>query len=530
MLMNRRSLYSALLIVTVAILTVYGQVVTFGFVDYDDFQYVTRNPVVARGLTPEGMRWAFTTLYASNWHPLTWLSHMLDVQLFGMNPAGHHGVNLLLHLANSLLLLLALARMTGALRPSLLVALLFALHPLHVESVAYVAERKDLLSTFFFMLVLLAYHAYVQAPGVRRHLVLAALLTLGLLAKPMLVTLPFVLLLLDFWPLRRVFPHPHGEGDGMTGNSVGPLLLEKVPLLLLVAGSSVITYVAQDRGGSVSHGGGINFVVQAGNACISYLSYLGKTVWPQNLAVFYPFNPAAVTFTRVGLALGVLLLISWVMLRSWQRLPFLAVGWLWYLGMLVPVIGFVQVGGQAMADRYTYLPLIGIFIIVAWGVEEVAVRWRLPDGVVLAGCCFLLICLGLASWRQAGSWRDSFTLFSRAAAVTSGNWLAHHNLGTAYIDRGEPDEALRHLREALRIRPDYASAANNIGNVYFNLGRRDDALHAYREAMVMDPDFVPARRNLVRALLRWGFTDLARKESLILRELAPDEADKVPVE
>jgi Tfp pilus assembly protein PilF len=504
---------------------VYGQVVSFDFVDFDDYQYVTRNPAMARGITLDAVRWAFTSFYASNWHPLTWLSHLLDVQIFGMHAGGHHLVGLLIHLANTLLLAHVLLRLTGAPWRSLAVAALFALHPLHVESVAYVAERKDVLSALFWLLTMEVYGRYAERPGWRRYLLLLAVYILGLLAKPMLVTLPCVLMLLDYWPLQRL---RIGALESAVARVPLPrLFLEKVPLLVLAVGSAVITYVAQQAGGSIAPVTGSSIATQIGNAVISYETYLVKTVWPFNLAVFYPFDPRTVTPARVAASLALLAGITWMCRWRARRQPYLLWGWLWFLGTLVPVIGLVRVGEQALADRYTYIPLIGIFVMLAWGVADLIARLRVDRRVAGGVVGSLFVVMAVATWHQARFWRSSFTLFEHAIEVTDDNWLAHLNLATAYMEIRAYDRAIEHLHEALRIRPNYANTYNNLGNAYFNLNNPGLAIDNYKKALSIDEDFVPARRNLVRAYLRWGYRDLAEREYVILKELSPEEAASV---
>ncbi|HEY6837876.1 MAG TPA: tetratricopeptide repeat protein [Geobacteraceae bacterium] len=520
--MSRARTILAIALTIVLTVAVYGRVATFDFVDFDDYQYVTRNPALREGITLRSIQWAFTTFYASNWHPLTWFSHLADVQLFGFNPAGHHLISLLFHTANAVILLVLLRSMTGSLWRSSCVALLFALHPLHVESVAYVAERKDVLSAFFWLLTLAAYLHYTRRPGGGRYSLVIVAYVLGLLAKPMVVTLPFVLLLLDYWPLRRLACREQGA----RAMSVPRLLLEKVPLIGLAAASSFVTYVAQRQGGSVSSLGGSSLQLHGANALLSYVSYMGKTFWPTRLAAFYPLDPLAVTWPKVAGAALVMIFLTGLFLGLARRHPYVAVGWLWYVGTLVPAIGLVRVGEQAMADRYTYLPLIGLFIIAVWGSADLVARWWGRRLSALAGAG-VLVAMVFCTWFQVGYWRNSFTLFGHAARVTERNWLAEHNLATAYIDERRYDEAVFHLNEALRYRPAYASAYNNLGNVYVNMGRRELAIENYRKALDVNPDFVPARRNLVRTYLSWGMTDQARAEYEILKDISPEEAAKV---
>ncbi|MBW1896674.1 MAG: glycosyltransferase family 39 protein, partial [Deltaproteobacteria bacterium] len=458
--MNNRRLKVAVLIgLTLLTFLVFWQVTSHEFVIFDDEVYVTQNDEVQKGLSWDGVAWAFTTTHANFWHPLTWLSHMLDCRLFGLNPAGHHLTSLLLHIANTLLLFLVFHRMTGALWPSAFVAALFACHPLHVESVAWVSERKDVLSTLFWMLTLGAYVRYVEHPRGRAYLLAVVFFSLGLMAKPMLVTLPFVLLLLDYWPLDRLDfgQQSHRPGDqaghpGYPKSSFFHLLLEKVPFLVLSAVSCIVAYTAQAHGGAIKSSGVFSIDVRIANALISYVSYLEKTFWPHHLAVFYP-HPGTWPVWQIAGAGLLLVSISALVLLGMRKKPYLTLGWFWYLGTLVPVIGLVQVGIHAMADRYTYVPLIGVFIMIAWGLQDIAKRWR-PQRVVLGLSAAAVICaFTISSARQLNHWQNSSTLFQHALNVTEDNYGAHNNLGLALAQRGKLDEAIDHYLRALEIKP-----------------------------------------------------------------------------
>jgi tetratricopeptide (TPR) repeat protein len=543
-------------------LLVYAQVCTHDFINLDDQTYIIENPHVRNGLTLDGIRWAFTESYASNWHPLTWLSHMLDCELFGLNPGLHHLVNLLFHLANTVLLFVVLARMTRDLWPSALVAALFALHPLHVESVAWVAERKDVLSTFFWMLTMWAYVRYVERPVVSRYLLALIFFVLGLMSKPMLVTLPLTLLLLDVWPLHRV-----GVLQSGRGLPVARLLVEKIPFFLCSLGSSLLTLWAQHRGGAVVPVSLVPIAMRMEYALTSYARYIGKMVWPSDLAVYYPQSNPWPTW-QVAVAGLVFAVISSLVIRESRRRPYLAVGWFWYVGTLVPVIGIVQVGGQAGADRYTYVPLIGLFVMVAWGLHNL----RIPDTVIKTAARAVVVSCMICTWLQLQHWRDSVALFQHTLRVTQNNSLAHFNLGCALYAQGREDEAITQLLEALQIEPTYAKAQYNLeailivrtavaeavrgpreaahlrsmlasvhnqlgiifaqqgrpykaishfadavtlepGNAmaHFNLGlallaanRRIDAIREFREALQLQPDFTEAHNNLEAALKQKG--------------------------
>ena len=429
----------------------YCQVGGHDFVNFDDQTYVFRNQNLEAGLSLDGVRWAFSTLYFSNWHPLTWLSYLLDYELWELRPGGYHLTSLLLHVATTLLLFAALRRLTLAFWRSAFVAALFGLHPLHVESVAWVAERKDVLSGLFWMLTLWSYAVYAERPSSWRYLQVALYFAIGLLAKPMLVTLPVVLLLLDYWPLGRF--RSTDSGRSIDATRIGRLFLEKMPLGVLAAGSCWITIVAQTRTGALIEIGELPLVLRVGNATVAYVAYMASTIWPSGLAAFYP-HPAYSLGVGLVLASGLLLgAISIAVLRFGASRPYLPVGWLWYLGTLVPVIGIVQVGQQAMADRYTYLPLIGLFLIVSWGGCELWTRWR-SDRRYLTTCALgVLSILFAVTWLQVGHWKDSITLWEHALRVTSNNERAHSNLATAALRHGDEEVAFAHYVEALRIQP-----------------------------------------------------------------------------
>lgn len=517
----------ALLALTVA---VYAPVGHFDFVQLDDPAYVTENPHVLGGLTLEGAAWAFTTGHAANWHPVTWLSHMLDVQLFGVAGGAHHLTSLALHAANTLLLFGLLALLTGALWRSALVAALFAVHPLHVESVAWVAERKDVLSTFFLLLTLWAYAGFVRSvgpastaagvPAGRSRRVYYALMlvafALGLMAKPMLVTLPFVLLLLDVWPLGRMNPatgsskaggtRPRSKGRPAETRTLGavvllktawPLVREKLPLFVMAAASSVVTLVVQQRGGAVTAFEVYPFSLRLQNAVVSIAAYLRDAVWPAGLTVLYPFPPA-VPAGEVAISLVVLAVVSLAVYRLARREPYLLVGWLWYLGTLVPVAGLVQVGVQARADRYTYVPLIGIFIMVAWGLGAIVGRQPRLRMVVSAVAASAIVGCAVSARVQAGYWRDSVALWTRATMVTLhvDEFEAHMSLGAALGDQGRVNEAGDHFAEAAKLRPQSDAAHCSLGIALARSGRLPDAKRELNEALRLNPGNQAARRAL----------------------------------
>ena len=521
------------LLLVVTTLLVFARVGGYELTLYDDNLYVTENPMVLEGLSWRGVAAAFSTTEASSyWHPLTWLSLMLDIQLFGLRPGALHLVNVLLHAFNAALLFLVLAQLTGATWRSAFVAALFAFHPLHVESVAWVTERKDVLSTFFGLLTIGAYARYAERPGVGRYAWVALFLVLGLLSKPMLVTMPFVLLLLDYWPLGRMggrLQLPAGPGPLRPAVSLARLVGEKLPLFAASAATSVVTAVAQKHG-DVMADSSLGLGLRMANAAVGYVRYLGKTFYPTSLSIFYPHpGPGLPVWQAVGAAL-LLLVITVVVLRQFRRSPWLPVGWFWFLGTLVPVIGLVQVGAQSIADRYTYLTLIGVFIMIAWEVPERLEGRSVSRRALGTASLVVIVVLAGLTWRQLGFWRDHETLFRHALSVTKGNCIAHasladyylrtgdrgaayghfqelarlcpkeeqtwYNLGVLQRERGELAEAERSLREAVRLRPGYVEAWSNLGAVYLQANRRAEAIDALLEAVRIAPDDASVRFTL----------------------------------
>lgn len=505
----------------------YWHVLFNDFINYDDTAYVTNNPYIRSGLTLKGIVWAFSTTYICNWHPLTWVSHMLDIQLFGLNPVGHHLVNVLFHLANTFLLFTFLRITTGAIWRSYCVALLFALHPLHVESVAWIAERKGLLSSFFWLLTILAYVAYTRNPKLSRYLPLVGFFFLGLLSKPMIITIPFVLLLLDYWPLGRLRIHAPAVGPTVSISQFTPLLrlvMEKLPLFALALASGIITYSAQKSGGAVNLLTPSSFWQNVANAFLAYMSYIGKMLWPTGLAVFYPFDASAIIPWTVISAVLCLLIISYLAIWGGMERKYLITGWLWYTGSLVPVIGLVRVGSQSMADRYTYIPLIGLFIIVVWGTTDLLENWRYKKQALFISAGSIIIAITVVTWIQIQFWRNPQTLFSHALKVTKNNWIAHYNLGSALLKQGKDKEALAHLLETVRINPGFFEAYNNIGIAYENFGNNFDAIKAYKIAIRSNPNFADAHFNLGLAYFKLGYHDLAMAEYRILQRISKDDA------
>jgi tetratricopeptide (TPR) repeat protein len=467
-----------------------------GFVGLDDPQYVTQVPRVVEGLTMEGIAWAFTSGDSAKWHPISWLSHMLDVELFGLNPAGHHATSILLHLVSVLMLFLVLQKMTGAAWPSAFVAALFALHPLRVESVAWIAERRDVLGAFFWMLTLAAYVGYVRRRGALRYMLVAAALAAGLMAKPMLVTLPFVLLLLDYWPLER------RRDDGCPGAaSAARLIGEKIPLVFLALLSCVITFVVKQQGGSVE---AVPLDMRISNAAIAYLGYIAKTFWPAGLAVMYPYPLSAPPVWQPFVCALVLAGATAGAVYLGRRHRYLPVGWLWYLGTLVPVIGLVQVGYQASADRYTYLPSIGLYIVIAWGAVECLSRWRLKAVWVAVPAMVVLFALVLTTRAQVRHWKESVGLYEHAIEVTKDNYVMYTALAVELGDQGKRDRAIEYLREAVRVKPDFDHAHYNLAVYLQQKGRLDEAWHHYNRTLEIDPTHCKANYNLAGILASQG--------------------------
>jgi tetratricopeptide (TPR) repeat protein len=518
----------ASLVLAVLVALPYAQLRHHEFVHFDDYGYIVDNPRVTAGLTASGLAWAFTTHHMANWHPLTWISHMLDCQWFGLDPGPHHLMGAGLHLLNAILLFIVLWVMTGAMGPSLVVAALFAVHPLRVESVAWASERKDLLAALFWILTMLAWVAYVRRPGALRYLGVCASMVAGLLAKPMLVTLPAVLLLLDYWPLRRLAVPGVETGERYPVVSARIAILEKLPLLGLAVLSSVATLVAQSAGGAVQELVGLPLAARLGNAAVAYVTYLWKTIWPARLAVYYP-HPAivdpdgATAQLVVGIAAATLLLLATALaLRFAKSAPHAAVGWLWFLFTLVPVIGIVQVGNQALADRYTYLPLVGIYLAVVWTGHEFANRRPRTRVALLAGSAIVVLALTAATSIQARTWRDSATLFRHAIRVTDDNYVAHVNLGNTFARAGELDSAEAQYREALRIEPDQVEALHNLGGILLQRGDPHGAAAKYRAAIRLRPDYTDAHLHLGIALDFTGATRAALGHYERAARLDPD--------
>lgn len=501
------------LMLAIAVTIAYWQVFENGFVTYDDPDYITANKNVLAGLTLKGIIWAFNSFDAGNWHPLTWIVHIVTVEMFGLSPPAHHGVSLFFHCANTALVFLLLRHLTGAEWRSVLVALLFGLHPLHVESVAWASELKDVLCAFFFLLTIHAYTKFADNPCVKRYIPVLLLYIMALLSKPMAITLPGVLLLIDYWPLGRLTT---ANSDKKTSHV--RLILEKTPLILLTAVSCRITWLAQNSGGMVNHLDSSGFILQCGNAIIAYTSYLAKMLWPVNLTIQYPFDPAAVTFQHLTLTAIPLLGITCAAFSRYGR-PWLKVGWLWYLGTLIPVIGLVSVGSHSMADRYTYLPSIGVFIILVWSAASLLGKKPVTKWLLSIASILIVISLSMATSKQVTTWHNSATLYRRALSLHSNNWLIHNNLAVTLIqqENSNPEEALYHLLESISLNPDFAASRYNLGKLY--LDKRHDnikALESFQEALRINPGYAEAHFYMGVASLRSGQRGRAESEYQIL--------------
>jgi protein O-mannosyl-transferase len=507
-------------------LAVFGRTTTFDFVNFDDEGYVFANEHVQQGLTGDSLRWALTSTEMANWHPLTWISYAADYQLYGLEPAGYHLTNIVFHAANTVLLFWALRLMTCASLRSAWVAAFFAVHPLHVESVAWVAERKDVLSTFFWMLALLGYYAHARRPGWQRLLPVAAAQALGLCAKPMLVTLPCVLLLLDMWPLGRwnIGRVDEPAGSDFAAAGCQRLILEKAPLFALSAVSCGITFLAQDRSEAVKSIGDFPLAWRLANVPITYVGYVGKTFWPTDLAVFYPHARGTLPWWQPAGAAILLSAVTFWTIATVRRQPYLFLGWFWYLGTLVPVIGLVQVGSQAMADRYTYVPLIGIFIALVWLLGQCysGRNWS-HTRLALLAAAGLAACTAI-TWTQLGYWHDSITLWERAAAVTKDNELAHFNLGGLLERRGELSLAVQHFARAIEIEPRDLEAYSNLASVYQEAGDLKSAQRVLTTLVELDPGKAEWHLQLGLIAKKQGDFPTARREYEECLRLQPDNA------
>jgi protein O-mannosyl-transferase len=503
-------------LLTVATVAVYWRTGGNGFVNYDDNGYITGNRHISKGLSWDSVKWAFTSYDLSNWHPLTWLSHMLDIQMFGMNAGGAHIVSLGIHICNVLLLFWFLCYTTRRLWLSGFVAAFFAIHPLHVESVAWVSERKDVLSTFFWLWAILAYAWYARSPCLRRYLLVVLALVLGLMAKPMLVTLPLILLLLDYWPLQRLGLEQQGRRK-TTGVQPGKLLMEKVPLAMITLGSAIVTIIAQQT--AMPAWELMNLPVRVTNAIVSYWRYIREMVWPQGLAAFYP-HPHTPLYIEAALVLLLIAAATAGAIYVSKSRKYLTFGWLWYLVTLVPVIGLVQVGDQSHADRYTYVPLIGLFVIMVWAAAEIIERHSSLLKPLVAAAILVLTVLGMLAWRQVGFWKDDINLFGRAVSVTQGNYVMLANLGVTYSTTDELDKAIDVLQKSLEIRPNEGRTLNGLGAVMFKKQQYAQAAVYYAKATEAQPDLKEAQLAMARTLL--AMRRAAEAEPYARRALALD--------
>ena len=497
----------------VATFCIYSQIGDHEFTNFDDSIHCCLG-VYEAGLTSENIKWAFTTFATGNWFPVTWFSHMLDFQLYGFHPKGHHLTSLFFHTANTILLFIVFSRMTGKLWQCAFVAAMFAFHPLSVESVSWAAERKNVLSTLFWLLTMWAYTNYSEKLTIKSYGLVFLFFALGLMSKSMLVTLPFTLLLLDYWPLGRlklgqeIKSNEISEKNTAQRSEVFKLLLEKVPLFLLTFGLSIVTFIAQKSFGNMNYTEYLNFSTRLTNAMVSYLEYLRKMVWPEKLAMFYP-HPGNTLPIWQGISCGLVLMgITIISIKLIRKVPYFSVGWFWYLGTLVPVIGIVQVGGQAMADRYTYIPLVGIFIIVAWGVPELISKWRYREKVLFVSAGTIILALLFTTYGQVGHWKNSVTVFKRAIRVTDKKYpnlaIIHNNLGIALYAKGEDEEAISNYKMAIKLKPSHALAHYNLGIALFAKRENEKAISHYKTATRINPNFVNAHYNLGLVLFQKG--------------------------
>ncbi len=535
---SRRTTIVVYLFLVAISLAVFGQTIRYDFVNFDDDLYVYNAPAIQAGLTVKGLALAFTSPHARNWHPLTTISHMLDCQLYGLKAGGHHATNVVLHTIAVLLLFRVLRQMTGAVWKSATVAALFAVHPLHVESVAWVSERKDLLSAVFFLLMLDAYFRYTRAPSMTRYLLVAVLFAAGLMSKPMLVSAPVILLLLDYWPLGRFEQLSSTKDKAKIARSgdqwpvIRDLFLEKVPLLVLSAGSCVITFVLQKRAtGAIPP---LPFLWRMQNAVVSYVIYLWETLWPTHLAVFYPHPNNTVPIWAVVLAVALLFAITVSAIVFRNKRPYVFTGWFWYLAILFPVIGLVQVGEQGHADRYTYLPHIGLFLLAVWLAGDVIASHQFRSRLAVGTSIVIIAALARTAFIQSSYWRNSETLWTRALAVTSDNDVAHNNLGYLCADRGELDKAISHFETALRIRSSKPDPHYSVGSAFVQMnladalgrkGQPGEAMVHYEEAIKLQPNYADAYYNRGNILFAEGRIDEAMADWEKTLQIQPNDAD-----
>jgi tetratricopeptide (TPR) repeat protein len=489
-------------------MSVYAQVGSHKFINFDDDVYVTNNLHVVSGLSGKNIIWAFTSVgEAGNWHPITWLSHMADVQFYGISPAGHHITSAVIHTVSAVILLLLLFRFTGSLWQSTFVATMFAIHPMHVESVAWVAERKDVLSAFFGFLTLFLYCEFVSSRKPVLYIFSLFCFVLGLMSKPMLVTLPIVMLLMDFWPLERCGHKEQSQGLRQRLKIVTTLVIEKIPFFACSIFSSVVAIYAQRNVGATNSLYTLRFMLRIENALICYVKYIFKTLWPHDMAVFYPL-PKSFQFWQVIGSLIILLLISVTVIRAGRRFPYLSAGWFWFLITLAPVIGFVQVGSQSMADRYSYIPSIGLFIMAAWGIPALAKSLKCHASVVTVLAGAVIVASVALTWQQLGYWRDDISLYRHTLQVTTGNHTINYNLGIALANKGDYEGAIKEFREALKTKPFDRKTHGSLGIALANTGDIDAAIQQFQEVLRIDPNDTKSQSNLRKAIAqknkRWN--------------------------
>jgi protein O-mannosyl-transferase len=515
----------------IATLCIYSQIQDHEFTNFDDAIYCCLE-VYEAGITSESVKWAFTTFATGNWFPVTWFSHILDYQLYGLHAKGHHLTSLFLHIANAIILFIVLSSMTGKLWQCGFVAAMFAFHPLNVESVAWAAERKNVLSTLFWLMTMWAYIHYAEKPTIKRYGLVFLFFTLGLMSKSMLVTLPFALLLLDYWPLRRLkFGQERGNSDTSEKSiakrsEVFRLVLEKIPLFLLTTGLSIVTFIAQKSFGNMNYTENLTFSTRLTNAMVSYLEYLGKMIWPSGLSIFYP-HPGNTLAVWKGILCGMALVgITIISIRLIRKAPYFPVGWFWYLGTLVPVIGIVQVGGQAMADRYIYIPLIGILIIVAWGVPELISKWHYKEKVLSISVGIIIFTSLITTWRQVSYWEDSITIFKHTIRVADKKnpnlAIIYNNLGIALFAEQKNEEAISHYKMAIKLKPTHTKAHYNLGIILFAEGKNEEAISHYKMAIKLNPNFTNAHYNLGIILFAKGKNEEAISHYKMAIKLNPN--------
>ncbi|HQI74152.1 MAG TPA: tetratricopeptide repeat protein, partial [Smithella sp.] len=518
--MKKKYNYHIIIFLIVTSVIAFSPVAANEFINFDDNGYITENVRVQQGITLQNVQWALTTTYFSYWHPLTWLSHMLDWHLFGANASGHHLMSLFLHIGSVIFLFLFLYKTTNHIWPAAFAAALFSLHPLRVESVAWASERKDVLNIFFTVLCFYAYAFYADEKKVSRYVLCMLFFVLAVMSKPMAVTLPFVLLLLDYWPLNR-WGNPYHENTKNGFSSVIKLIGEKIPFFCLSLAASAGAIWAQSKEGTVASLDNVPFMIRTSNAIVAYVSYLGKLLWPVNLAVFYPYEYVLPPW-KILFSAAVILVITLIVMYYIRKKPFLFVGWYIYLGTLVPVIGLVQVGSQAMADRYTYVPSLGITFVLAWGIPSIIENQKLRKRFLAPVAVIFLSLLMLLTWQQCHYWKNSVTVFIHAISVTKNNALAHNQLGLAFYEQGRDREALYHFDKTILLQPAQDSAYNNRGAIYLKYGRTEQALQDFNKTLAVNPHYVKAYNNRANLYIQERQYRLAMEDLNEAIRLQPD--------